>query len=306
MPRRFLDSDKRRWLELYESGKTERCIARQYARCDPRTVKRGIEEARRRQDVRVARMEILKEALRKHQESLLEELDSIASSLLIPNKDLVVLSWRYNGDSIFNKPETVLERQAIHASKTPRISRNRVEGLRGLLKQHLKNHRLWKALAQWENAYAEHVAARIALQQKAVALLEERTGYKLVDSDDVSPPFLYSETTGDLFLKRALWKAFGVYTWRLDLQSDIVANTNTGDVSYHRMILAVAPGSEEKTRMNLLDALGALEALPEVSTVVDTYEPLEKIVTQIRQMVEQIKLMGLIPGQCEICRRLGM
>ena len=60
--------------------------------------------------------------------------------------------------------------------------------MRGLLKEHLKNDRLWKVLAQWKKAYAAHLTARIALQRKTVTLLEEETGYKLVDKHDVPPP----------------------------------------------------------------------------------------------------------------------
>ena len=92
MPRKFLDTDKRKWLNLYESGKTEIWIARERAKCDPRTVKRGIEEARRKQDARVARAELIKDALRKHQDSLLEELDKILAALTVPSEDFVALS----------------------------------------------------------------------------------------------------------------------------------------------------------------------------------------------------------------------
>ena len=77
MPKKFLDTDKRKWLKLYEDGKTEIQIAKEYAKCDLRTVRRGIEEARHKLDVKVARAELLKEALRKHQDSLFKELDEI-------------------------------------------------------------------------------------------------------------------------------------------------------------------------------------------------------------------------------------
>jgi len=40
--------------------------------------------------------------------------------------------------------------------------------------------------------------------------------------------------------------------------------------------------------------------------MVETYRALEQITTKARQVVEDIRLLGLVPGQCEICRRLGM
>jgi len=39
---------------------------------------------------------------------------------------------------------------------------------------------------------------------------------------------------------------------------------------------------------------------------VETYRALEQVTIRTRQVVETIRLLGLVPGQCEICRRLGM
>jgi len=303
MPKKFLETDKRKWLELYESGKTEKWIAREHAKCDPRTVKIGIEEARRKQDVKVARAELLKDALRKHQDSLLEELDKILSALPIPPEDFTVLSWHRNGDSIFTQLETKTERQTSDVPRPSRVSGSQEEVMRGLLKQHLKNDRLWKVLAQWEKAYAAHLAARIAFQLKTVAILEEKTGYKLVDRKDI-PPFLYSYTTGDLFYKTTLRGAFGVGS-RIDFEKDIVVGT--GEIRYLNLILAeVNPGNEEKTKVHLLAAFKQLGESPEVSSVVETHITLKDAAMRVRQVAEQIKLLGLITGQCEICRRLGI
>ncbi len=305
MPRKFLDTDKGKWLDLYESGKTEIWIARERAKCDPRTVKRGIEEARRKQDARVARAELIKEALRKHQDSLLEELDKILSALTVPAENFAVLSWHHNDESIFTKPEAASnEQQTSDVSESRRASRREGGTVRELLKQHLKNDRLWKVLAQWEKAYAAHLAERKEFQLKMVTLLEDKTGCKLVDND-VPKPFLYSYTAGDLFFKAALQHAFGIHGG-INLESDMVADTARGDIRYHGSILAEAPGNVERIKVKLLDALQELKASADVIPVVDTYEALKEITTRVGQVVEQIKLLGLIPGQCEICRRLGM
>ena len=306
MPMKFLDADKRKWLELYESGKTEIWIARERAKCDPRTVKMGIKEARLKQDVRVARAELIKDALRKHQDSLLEELDKILATLTVPSEDFVVLSWHHNDESIFTELEAASnEQQTSDVSEYRRASKREGDTVRGLLKQHLKNDRLWKVLAQWEKAYAAHLAERKEFQLKTVTLLENKTGCKLIDRNDVPKPFLCSYTAGDLFFKAALRHAFGIHEG-INLASDMVADTASGDVRCHGSILAQAPGNEEKIKVKLFDALQELKASPEVIPVVDTYEALKEITTRARQVVEQIKLLGLILGQCEVCRRLGM
>ena len=298
MPRRFLDTDKRKWLELYEDGKTEKWIARERAKCDLRTVRRGIEEARRKQDAVVARRELVKDALRKHQDSLLEELDKILSTLYLPTQDYVVLPWHRGGDSILTESETDVSALAT-------VSGSGEGAVRRLLKEHLKNDRLWKVLAQWRKMYTAHLIARTVLQRKTVAVMQEKTGCKMVDGKDVPRPFLHSYTTGDLFFRAVLQHAFGDNR-RIDLESDIAANTTSGDVRYLSLVLAEAPGNEEKIKVNLIEAFREVKASSEIIPVVDTYKALEEAMTRVGHVVEQIRLLGLIPGHCEVCHRLGM
>jgi hypothetical protein len=306
MPKKFLETDKRKWLELYESGKTEKWIARELAKCDLRTVKRGIEEARRKQDVVIARRELVKDALRKHQDGLLEELDKILSALYLPTEDYVVLPWHRGGDFILSESETLARKgQPGDVSEFIKDSRSQGGTVRRLLKEHLKNDRLWKVLTQWEKTSTAHLTARMMLQRKTVAVIQKKTGCKLVDRNDVPRPFLYSYTTGDLFFRATLRQAFGAQK-DIDLESDIVVNTTSGDVRYHSLVLAEAPGNEEKVKINLLGAFRELKRSSEAVSVVDSYKALEEAAMRVRQVVEQIKLLGLITGQCEICRRLGM
>ena len=305
MPKTFSETDKKKWLELHESGKTEKWIAREHAKCDLRTVRRGIEEARRKQDARVARAELLKEALRKHQDSLLTELDEILSVFVLPSEAMAVLSWYNDGvNSIFNHDETPLERQLSESSKPYSLSGRQGDAVRKLLKQHLKNDRLWKLLAQWEKAYAAHMMARIALQRKTVALLQEKTGCKLTDRTNVPPPVLCSYTAGVLFYDTVLKQALDIHTG-MDVERDMVIDP-AGNVKCYSSTLAEVPGMEKQIQANLLEALQELKTSPEVGLVGNTYDTLKEIAAKARDVIEQIKLLGLITGQCEICRRLGL
>jgi hypothetical protein len=300
MPKKFDDATKREWLESYDQGKSEKWIASQ-AGCDVRTVKNAINEARLKRDVVVARIELVKDALQKHQDGLLEELDRIKASLVVPERDFAVLSW-YRGDN------SILD----DTGDQIKLEEREDSTMRRLLKEHLKRDRLWRVLAQWEKARAIHLAARLALQRKTVGLLEEKTGYKLIDGDGTSP-FVYSHTAGYVIYRSAIDMAFAAPDERA--QNDIIekmeaainVNTNNGDVVFRSgSILAVAPGSEHATRQHLLDALRDLGNSPEAKVVMETYRALEQINTKARQVVEDIRLLGLVPGQCEICRRLGM
>lgn len=300
MPKKFDDAKKKEWLELYEQGKNERWIAHR-SECDVRTVKNAINEGRLKRDVVVARMELVKDALRKHQDGLLEELDRIMSYLVVPLKNYLVLSWYRGGNSIFNDADEQIKLESGEDS-----------AMRRLLKEHLKNDKLWRVLAQWEKAQANHLAARAAFQRKTATVLQDKTGYKLIDRLG-TPPFMYSDTAGRVVYETAMDMAFAAPDEGAQesvirkMETAISVNTDNGDVIFKKSLtLGVAPGSEEPTKQHLLDALKDLGKSPEVKAAVETYRALEQITAKARQIVEDIRLLGLVPGQCKICRRLGM
>jgi hypothetical protein len=305
MPRKFSIADKRKWLEEYETGKSESSIATA-SRCDIRTIRKGIEEARRERDAQAARIDLLRQAVSKHQETLLHKLGEMLSALTMPPHDWAVLSWHGNEESIFNdsdlNTEDSLEDEASEGLSDSVVQIDMVEDM---LRQHLRNDKLWKILGRREQIYASHRLARIALQRKVVNLLEDETGYKLEDRDDVPPPFLYSYTTGDLFYRMALVRAFGDSkndAW----QDEIVVDTSGNYVTYRSWTLADTPGKATKCRKSLLEALRKMQLLPEVARVVNTYKELEESTFKAKQAIEEIRLLGLVPGVCKICRRLGM
>jgi hypothetical protein len=300
MPRKFDDAKKKEWIEFYDQGKSEKWIANQ-AECDIRTVRKAINEARLKQDVVVARMELVKDALRKHQDGLLEELNQIKAGLVVPQRDFAVLSWHHGKNSILDG-----------TAEQIKLENGEDSTMRRLLKEHLRQDKLWRVLAQWKKAKANHLAARVAFQRKTATVLQRKTSYKLIDGDGTSP-FMYSYTAGALFYKAAIDVAFAAPDQRAQksilrkMETAISVNTNNGNVLFeNRLILAVAPGSEQRTKQHLLDALRDLAESPEVKAVVETNQALEQITAKAREVVEDIRLLGLVPGQCEICRRLGM
>lgn len=306
MPKRFSEMEKRKWLELYETGKSEKWIVRERAHCDPRTVKRGIEEARRRRDANTARVDLVKDALRRHHDNLLDELQNILSSLTMPPVDFTVLSWHHDSDSIFavdDKTKEMNQKEStITVTEKVIIDRS---AKRDLLKEHLKDDRMWKILAQFKRDYDENAQARVTLQRKIVNIVEKQTGYKFDDGNKLSTNFIYSYTTGDLFFKSILQKAFGVRL-TVNLENDIYADVSRGTVQYHRSTLAEVVGNEEGCKKNLLIALRKLQHPKEVSPVIETHKALAESNEKAKQAVELLLLLNFVPGQCQVCRRLGI
>jgi len=300
MPRKFDDAKKKGWIEFYDQGKSEKWIANR-AKCDVRTVRKAINEARLKRDVAVARMELVKDALRKHQDGLLEELNQIKASLVVPDRDFAVLSWNLGKNSILND-----------TGEQIKLENGEDSTMRRLLRQHLRQDKLWRVLTQWRKANANHLAARLAFQRKTAAVLRDKTGYSLID-DERTSPFVYSSTAGHVIYRAAIDVALAAGDEKAQkdiikkMEAAITVNTSNGDVVFGSgTILAVAPGSEKRTKQHLLDALKDLGKSPEAKAVVETCQALEQITTRARQVVEDIRLLGLVPGQCQICRRLGM
>jgi hypothetical protein len=305
MPKKFSVTDKNKWLEDYENGKSESSIANDSS-CDLRTVKRGIEEARRQRDAAAARVDLLKQAVLKHQERLMKKLNDILSTLKMPPHDWAVFSWDENGQSILRETDLDME-DSVEDGASDDLKKSDVQAdmIDRMLRQHLRGENLWKILGRRDKAYSSHRLARITLQYKLVNLLEEETGYKLEARGDVTPPFLYSYTTGDLFYRMTLRCAFG-YQKNDAWQDAIVVDPSGNSVKYHNSILAEVPGKADRCRKNLLEAFRKMQLLADVTRVVNTYGELEEWTFKASQAVEEIRLLDLVPGVCKICRRLGM
>lgn len=305
MARKFPGADKTRWLQDYEGGKSEGSIAAELG-CDVRTIKKGIEEARRERDARVARIELLKDAMSKHQETLLGRLGEISGSLQLPPQDWTVLSWHDDGESVLNGRRIDTGDKPKHESGRAHTSADiRADKLDQMLKQHLKTDKLWRLLARQKRSYASHRLARAELQQKVVDILERETGCSLESDSNVLPPYLYSYTTGDLFYRMTLRLAFDDYlndAW----QDEIIVDPGNCYVQYRNLILAEVPQRADQCREKLLRAFAKMRSLPEIKQVATSYQELQESTSRAKQAIEDIRLSGFVPGQCKVCRRLGM
>jgi hypothetical protein len=295
MPRTIQQSEKLRWLEKYEQGKSEKQIATE-ARCDVRTVRRAIQELRLRQEAKLARVELVKDALRRHQDALLRDLDEIISLLLrLPEEDASRVAWYRWEDSGL---AVARELRDVHRKARPLAAASP-------LRDHLKNDRLWKVIARWGRAAEEHERAQAALQIKTTDLLEKKTGLRLLSKSGTEASFLYPHTAGELVYRTALQRAFGRKE-DPELNAELVVDSKRGQVTWRGRIVAEARGREEQVRDAVLEALRELEVSPETTRVVQTYQLLKAATENARQTAEQVKSLGMIPGLCEICRRLGL
>lgn len=302
MPKKIFPNEMRRWLEQYDSGESEAAIAKAAHR-DVRTVKKRIAQARREREVYAARVELLKSALKQHQDRLLNAVKEVQSALVMPARDLW-RAWKQNAPS---SPLSFIGATATYEAgkgwKVVMAVESQPEW--GLVQEHLKSDSMWASLTAWGRALAAHVEARVGLEAKCADLLREKTGYKLVEQP-VEPPFLYSYTTLDLIHQAVLNRALGVEQ-KTRFEDMIVVDKERGEVKHGiGTTLAEAPGEEERCKANILAALKELFESKEAAKVKQTYKELEEATIKASRAVEEILLLELVPGECRVCRRLGI
>jgi len=304
MPKKFLPHHKKNWLELSESGKSEKWIANQ-TKCDPRTVKKGIEEARRERNAAIAQIELVKEALRDHKDQLLAVIDDIKSVLVMPPDNIEIR--REKDGTLAPIP---LSGAAVKPDKSGGLmllvrAEESVEW--ELLQEHLRGDKIWKILKQWKESILAYINAIIDLELAAGRLIKARTGLQLVDEIPRSAETGYiCPAVVQIFYEVALRHSLGIKDGT-NIEEHIVASPD----GYVRngpggTELAYAPNSQEDCKNELLDALRKLYESPEAEQVSISYKEAQELTEKAKRILDEISLLRLVPGSCRVCQRLGV
>jgi hypothetical protein len=70
--------------------------------------------------------------------------------------------------------------------------------------------------------------------------------------------------------------------------------------------MAECPGSEEECRVGIIEAFTKLQKDNAVSEVTKLRTKLRESMDKARRPVKEITLLGLVPGRCRVCKRLGL
>jgi len=315
MPKIIPIIEKRKWLQDYEKGKSEAAIASNNHR-DIRIIKKGIDEARREKVANLARADLVREALHNHNEKLLNIVQEILSALKSPaSTQLVPWKWQISTGSIPIEGGEA-EYEYWEQPKVFTITLN-VESRTDwrYFQEHIKYERLWKLLNQWKKVLASHLEARMVMKRSLEKLLkngedletseiEKQDKYMLADKP-VAGAFIYSHSVDFLF-QTATQILLGLANTS-DFENSIITDTKSGDIRYGGTVLAHAPDAEQEYRNHIIGAMNKLLQIhSEANNIISTYKTVQELTVKVRQAAEEISSMGLIPGQCRVCRSLGM
>ena len=300
MPKKISSNEMRDWLDRYDSGESEAAIAKAVHR-DTRTVKKCLAQARREGEAHGARVELLKNALKQHQDRMLKAIKEVESALVMPSNDL----WRgYNQTSLpsqlgfIGSTLTFKEGEGwtVHLAVEDKPEWE-------LIKEHLKGDLIWAGLNAWKKAFKSHVEARVNLEHQCTDLIRKRKF--------AQPPFLDFYTSLVFIYQAILHKALGTKPQK-EFEEMIAIDTEKGELTAglgwgdKPPIVTKVPGEEERFKANLLTALEDLLISEETKKVQSTYHDLEDAIKKAQRAVNEILLLEMIPGECRVCRRLGV
>ena len=281
MPKVYSLEEKNQWLTLSDQGKTEDEIKKSsedWNNLDNRTLRNGIAEARAVQERGYVKQQMLLNAFEKHNEDLRNVLTNIGKVVVVPPHDLKI-TW---GNDIWKHP-VILSGGAVmivNLDGNPTMSIEAESGLIGqMLREHIKHDSLWAALRMWKSATVKHLYARKMLMQTLETAIIQEAGLadSITEIDGQSPELVV--------------KLRGRYqSW----MQEIMGRTDT---IFRKDEVYPTPDSSEQ-------AIEQIDASHECTDVLDTLIELQVITNKVQKKIEEWSFVGLIPGECRICKKL--
>jgi len=216
---------------------------------------------------------------------------------------------------LYLKGEHVTWGQLAQHPKTAGLLKRGLDGPSGvvlseedtLLWKALKEHTgskdsRWRHLAEWRTALLAEARARAVLNRQIMTQVERLLEAPVLQLFSDVPhltaglvSFVRVEVTNRVIGKTAL-----------DLSSWIqIVSGNLESSLGRRMLLVQRPTNPDEARMKLVHLVEAACKWPQAIAVAQTYRDLENRPKKVRDATEGYRLLHHIPGQCNLCRKLG-
>jgi hypothetical protein len=121
-----------------------------------------------------------------------------------------------------------------------------------------------------------------------------------------SKTYIYARHAGDFIYRLALHKLLRVNELGKQMDHIIIDENGTLSSSAEGFNLARAPGQSEECKKQILSMIDAKELKIEIDRVKTSYLELVALTDKAKNEAEEKLLVGLIPGHCRICHKLGV
>ena len=288
----------RDWLESRENGTSEVELARTKGR-DIRTIRASLQKAMDERRFNLAQIELLRNALKAHQEQLMGAVDWLQQNDDLPPRDLDI-PWPVGSGEINS------------SSEEPPLEV-------ALLREHLPKDQLWIRLDRWQKARKDYIDSLANVKQIAAEMLMQRTGGVFVDErfnpiEGAPTSVVNSENTVklvesnllELAYKRSIDSIFQkIPHSNENLEKSIKIDKHSGEARLGQgNTLAICPGKESVCKASIVSVLIELPVTPAANRIKTSWEELVAAKKELDETLKEIKLGILITGQCRICKRL--
>ena len=288
MSKKISIQEKKKWLEMFDRGQTEVQIARQTGR-DSRTIAKGIEEASKKMRLASIEAEMLRNALFKHQDQLTGILKNIVEMLVLPPYDL----------KLRETSEGILASIPLSGALLKSISKEQMvldiydeaKLEWELLKEHLKQDKLWGYIKQWHKAMLDYMWSLWQFKLAIKSEIVNNADLISPDNDDERQFETAKSELVDLFFDVATSRVLGIRN-ETDMEKAIegkISGVNDKQVSLQKLIA-------------IFDSLPGTEEAYRVKSTVTALDDITKIA---KKQADEIMLLNMITGKCRVCRRLG-
>ncbi len=169
-----------------------------------------------------------------------------------------------------------------------------------LLGEHLPNDPIWEATKAWEVALAADLNARRKLCGAVSHYLAESTGLPVVERLADSPALTLRGV--HMLVEEILAQIQGGPVNKFSEAS--METTASGEIRAGGVTLALAPGQEDSLAFLVRKAANDEEQFPERASAEESYSNLKESTDSLLRMVEYLRLLPYLPGDCTVCRRV--
>ncbi len=311
MPKKLNISSSQRkdWLDRHERGEAQDAIAAA-EKVNPRTVRGQIERARIERAFEAAQQQQLGEALRKHQDDMLDLLRLTKMGIEVPS---LATDFGFGEPTDSSDREVMLPYEAaaghavtviIRGGQPVEIHQAEEESrLRRALKQHLGNkNSLWRDITEWQRVLLQELQAHSVLSQIIRKQIEEKCGLPVLVQYKEQQPHLTLAAirlTKTEVANRSLGEPPSDFPARLQVNGGSLNDTRTA--SY----LAEYVAEPEKVKDALSGIIQGLVDSPEARGMAQVHQELMYCTRKTRDELEDYLLLHHIPGRCSLCKKLG-
>lgn len=301
MPRTYSDSEKKNWLAKLAQGKSIKQVAKEY-KVDERTVKRSANELYSRNAAQEALTQLYQEAIRDHMNNLKAALDSIINELRLPDPHQTEIAWSDMNESgiVSNSKKDSGELRDLDDA----LSNS------NLLTEHLRNGKAWRKFLDWKRNLEKYRIACGNLQSTIIETLYDTTGftvYTVFNRNNTTSPFLDAEVAGALMYRCIIQHL--LHEESAQLEKEVVIEEERGAIMHRGIpLISGLKNSQECIRCwnNILKSLEILKVSQEAQQLLEMFERLWKILPEVRNELRAVRLMGVVPGRCRICRQFSL